>query len=172
MEWFKFAPVDTLFFRGAEPMDIGENHTTSHVFPPPTHTLSGALRTTVLIQKGVSFEDYGKGRAPAEIYESIGQAGQAAPFTLIGPLFMIENDIYVPAPYSWFIEKDSDKKIEHGKVRFVRGRSLSSRLLKTEAPELIWAKGDYNEMVSLGGMWIKKEDLHSTEASIPRQAAR
>ena len=54
MDWYKFNPVDTLFFRGAEPMIMGENHTVSHVFPPPAHTLSGALRTAVLIQNGIS----------------------------------------------------------------------------------------------------------------------
>jgi len=166
MDWYKFTPVDTLFFRGAQPMNIGENHTASHVFPPPAHTLSGALRTAVLIQNGISFESYGKGEAPAEIIAAIGYAGQPAPFSLIGPLFMLGGDIHVPAPYSWFMEKDSDKKKENGKVKIVKGRSLKSRLLKSEASELIWARGDKNEMVSLGGGWIKKQDLHSAETMI------
>lgn len=166
MDWYKFTPVDTLFFRGAEPMNLGENHTVSHVFPPPAHTLSGALRTAVLIQKGVSFEAYGNGKAPAEIIAAIGEAGQSAPFSLIGPLFMVGNDVYVPAPYSWFMEKDRDKNKENGKVKIVKGRSLKSRLLKSEASEFIWARGDKNEMDSLGGMWIKKQDLHSAETMI------
>lgn len=162
MNWYKFTPVDTLFFRGAEPMNLGENHTVSHVFPPPAHTLSGALRTVVLIQKGVSFGAYGNGKAPAEIYEIIGQAGKPAPFNLIGPLFMLENDVYVPAPYSWFMEKDSVS----GKTEVVKGKSLKSHLLKSEAVEFIWAKGKKGELVSLGGMWIKKENLHSADTAI------
>ncbi|MBC8391017.1 MAG: hypothetical protein H8E17_00405, partial [Deltaproteobacteria bacterium] len=149
-----------------EPMTLGENHTVSHVFPPPAHTLSGALRTAVLIQNGVSFEAYGKGDVPSEIISTIGEAGQLAPFSLIGPLFISGNDLYVPAPYSWFMEKDSDKRKENGKVKIVKGRFLKSRLLKSEISEFIWARGDQSEMVSLGGMWIKKEDLHSTETFI------
>ena len=166
MDWYKFTPVDTLFFRGAEPMNLGENHTVSHVFPPPAHTLSGALRTAVLIQKGISFEAYGNGKAPAEIIAVIGEAGQSAPFSLIGPLFMPGDDVYVPAPYSWFMEKDRAQKKENGKVKIVKGRYLKSRLLKSETSELIWARDDKNEMVSLGGRWIKKQDLHSAETII------
>jgi len=166
MDWYKFTPVDTLFFRGAEPMILGENHTVSHIFPPPAHTLSGALRTAVLIQNGVSFETYGNGKAPAEICESIGQAGEPAPFNLIGPLFIFRDDIYVPAPYSWFMEKDSDKNNENGKVKIVKGSPMKSRLLKSEAHQLVWAKGEKGDMVSLGGRWIKKQDLHSDETMI------
>ena len=166
MDWYKFTPVDTLFFRGAEPMNLGENHTVSHVFPPPAHTLSGALRTAVLIQNGVSFEAYGKGEAPAEIISTIGEAGQLAPFSLIGPLFISGDDLYVPAPYSWFMEKDSDKRKENGKVTIVKGRFLKSPLLKSETSEFMWARGDQSEMVSLGGMWIKKQDLHSVDTII------
>jgi CRISPR-associated protein Cmr3 len=163
MDWYKFNPVDTLFFRGAEPMNIGEDHTVSHVFPPPAHTLSGALRTAVLIQNGISFEVYGNGEAPTEIISAIGEAGQPAPFSLVGPLFMFGGDVYIPAPYSWFIEKDSFEEVENGKVKIVKGRFLKSSLLKSEASEFIWAKGDKSEMVSLGGMWIKKQDIYSTE---------
>ena len=58
MEWYKFFPVDTLYFKGADPMVMGENHTASYIFPPPAHTISGALRTAVLLQNGVSIKDY------------------------------------------------------------------------------------------------------------------
>ena len=162
MEWYKFAPVDTLFFKGAEPMNLGENHTTSYIFPPPAHTLSGALRTAVLIQKDVSFQAYADGKAPAEIYDAIGKAGRPAPFNLIGPLFEHEDDVYVPAPYSWFMEKDTG----NDNVNIIKGKILQSRLLKTEASEFVWARGREREVISLGGMWIKMEDLDSSAASI------
>jgi CRISPR-associated protein Cmr3 len=157
MNWYKFTPVDTLFFRGAEPMNLGENHTVSHVFPPPAHTLSGALRTAVLTQNDISFEVYGKGKAPTEIVDAIGEAGQSAPFSVIGPLFIMKDEIFVPAPYTWFMEKGSVSENDDGKARIAKGRFLKSRLIKSESPQLIWAKG---EMISLGGMWIKKHDIH------------
>jgi CRISPR-associated protein Cmr3 len=166
MIWYKFTPVDTLFFRGAEPMNLGENHTASHVFPPPAHTLSGALRTAVLVQNAISFESYGHGSASAEIYAAIGQAGGPAPFDIMGPLFMQGKSIYLPAPYSWFKEKDVEKGESAEKVKVVKGRFLKSRLLKSETSEFIWAKGGNTEMVSLGGMWIKKSHLQSDETSI------
>lgn len=162
MHWYKFTPVDTLFFKGASPMNLGENHTASHVFPPPAHTLSGALRTAVLIQNKISFDDYGKGNAPKEIYDAVGKAGMPAPFSLTGPLFMLEDQIYIPGPYSWFIEKDSKKD----KIPIIKGELLKSRLLKSETNEFLWAKGGTGNLVSLGGMWIKKEDLYSKTIKI------
>jgi CRISPR-associated protein Cmr3 len=158
MNWYKLTPVDTLFFKGASPMNLGENHTAAHIFPPPAHTISGALRTTMLIQNNVSFEDYGNGiNTPNEIIETVGKAGHQAPFILTGPLFMQDGVIYVPAPYSWFVQKEKSE----GNVNVIRGKLIKSRLLKCESTELIWATGESGEIVSLGGKWIKKNDLHS-----------
>lgn len=166
MDWYKFEPVDTLFFKGAEPMNLGENHTVSHVFPPPAHTLSGALRTAVLVQNEITFEDYGTGVAPEGIVSVIGFAGQPAPFELIGPLFIQDKDIFVPAPYSWFMEIDRNKNKESGKRKVIKGRPFKSRLLKSETKQLIWAKAEKGKTISLGGMWIKARDLHSSAAMI------
>ncbi|MBA4368356.1 MAG: hypothetical protein C0403_12055 [Desulfobacterium sp.] len=160
--WYQFTPVDTLFFKGASPMALGENHTAFHVFPPPAHTIAGAIRTAALIQNKISFDDFGSGKTPSEIYDAIGQAGTPAPFGLIGPFFMLENTIYIPAPYSWFKPKDSFGD----KVKLIKGKPLKSRLLKSASSEFLWAKDEKGEIVSLGGMWIKKEDLHSNEAAI------
>lgn len=162
MEWYRLSPVDTLFFKGAEPMIMGENHTTSHLFPPPAHTLSGALRTAVLVQNSVSFADYKEGKAPSEICDVIGEAGEEAPFDLVGPLFMYEGRVYVPAPFSWFMEKDAN----NGRVRVIKGRFLSSGLLRSGSGELFWATGQDLELVSVGGMWIAEDALDSDEASI------
>ena len=58
MNWYSFEPADTLFFRGAEPMNIGENHTATANFPPPARTLEGALRTTILKQNKIPIDQY------------------------------------------------------------------------------------------------------------------
>lgn len=162
MNWYKFMPVDTLFFKGASPMNLGENHTAFHIFPPPAHTIAGAVRTAVLKQNQISFDDYGKGRAPAEIYDAIGSAGEKAPFDLIGPLFMLDGLVYIPAPYSWFMQKDSHS----GKVNLIKGKPLYSRLLKSESSEFLWAKDEKGELVSIGGMWIPQNDLYSSDMTI------
>ncbi len=170
MDWYKFTPVDTLFFRGAEPMNIGEHHTASRVFPPPPQTISGALRTSTLLQQGVSFTAYAQGKAPPELYEAIGRAGEAAPFSVIGPLFMKGAEAYVPAPYCWFTEKHGNLS-EGGKVNIARGIPIKSRLLKTESRSLFWAGEAGSEAVSIGGMWIKASDLYAIDDRIEMRSA-
>jgi len=162
--WYTFNPVDTVFFRGAEPMSMGENHTASSIFPPPAHTISGAVRTAVLIQKNISFDDYGAGVAPKDITDVIGNAGEEAPFNIIGPLFMEEEVLYIPAPYCWFMEKNDNEKNEAIKV--YKSRSIETSLIKTEFSEIPWVKGSQSELVSLGGSWIKVSDINSQKNSI------
>lgn len=157
MNWYKFTPVDTLFFKGAQPMNLGENHTASKIFPPPARTLSGALRTAVLIQNEVSFEDYGRGNAQDQIYDAIGKPGKPAPFTLSGPFFMVKEQLYIPAPYSWFMEKDCKTSIVH----VFRGKQIKTHLLKSQSGKFFWARGKSANLLSLGGMWIKKQDFNN-----------
>ncbi len=163
-KWYKFSPVDTLFFRGAEPMAMGENHTVSSIFPPPAHTLSGALRTTVLKNHKISFDDYGNGKVPKEITEAIGEAGSDAPFNIFGPLFMQNENLYVPAPYCWFTDKSALEKNEA--VPVYRGKLITPSLVKTEHPNLLWAKGIDSELISIGGNWIQFSDIGSGFSSL------
>ena len=162
MDWYRFFPVDTLYFKGAQPMNLGENHTASHIFPPPAHTLLGALRTAVLGQQAISIQDYAAGNAPPEIYDAIGKPGGPAPFSIIGPLFMMGKKLFVPAPYSWFMEKENVDT----KVAVIKGRTLKSRLLKVPAIRPIWARGESGEIVSMGGSWIRSEDLEGEDSRI------
>ncbi len=60
-KFYEFKPVDTLYFRGAEPMNMGQDHTSSSIFPPPAHTISGAIRTAYLKQHDIDFKDYAHG---------------------------------------------------------------------------------------------------------------
>lgn len=164
MEWYKFSPVDTLFFKGADPMVMGENHTASHIFPPPAHTISGALRTAVLIQNGVSIKEYSSNetKAPAKIYNAIGAPSEPAPFNIIGPLFLVEEDLYVPAPYSWFVEKEAAS----GQIEVIKGQVIESPLLKCSHSHFFWAKGKVREVTSAGGMWIRAQDLNSQDSLV------
>lgn len=165
MKWYKFTPADTLFFKGSEPMNMGENHTVSNVFPPPEQTITGALRTAALVQNHIPFNDYGNGKAPDEIIEAIGEAGKPSPFQLTGPLFLFEKEVYIPAPYTWFIEKDA-KAETPSKKKIVKGKAITSRLIKSSVPSLLWAKGQKNEMQSIGGNWIKAKDLNNPQTTI------
>ena len=108
IDWFSFTPQDTLYFRGAEPANMGESHAASMIFPPPGHTIAGALRTAVLVQNDIAFTDYNEGVLPPDkksITEMIGDSGADCPFQVIGPLFSLEERVWVPCPFIWFSEK-------------------------------------------------------------------
>ncbi|MEA1995378.1 MAG: type III-B CRISPR module-associated Cmr3 family protein [Campylobacterota bacterium] len=160
--------MDTLFFRGAEPMNIGEDHSASSIFPPSTQTISGALRTTVLIQNEISFKDYDKNSFNDEkIVETIGKYNEDAPFTIIGPLFLKNKKLCIPAPYNWYMEKankkiieESSKKDEIKKFKIIKSAELKTDLIKAKTGNIYWAKPEKDELISLGGYWIFLEDLY------------
>lgn len=175
LNWYSFKPMDTLFFRGAEPMNIGEDHSASSIFPPPIQTISGALRTTVLIQNEISFKDYDKDSFNDEkIVEAIGKYNEDAPFTIIGPLFLKNKKLCVPAPYDWYIEieKENKKFIDESaendeikKFKIIKSSKLKTDSIKTKTGNIYWAKPEENEpeeneLVSLGGYWVFLEDLY------------
>jgi CRISPR-associated protein Cmr3 len=158
MNWYSFEPADTLFFRGAEPMNIGENHTATANFPPPARTLEGALRTAILKQNRIPIDHYYDNSIDGELLNIIGPADKQAGFSVIGPLFERNETIYVPAPYSWYFDKDDGKK---EKVKIYKNRLIKTSLIKTSLKNLIWAKGEQGELETLGGKWISLSDLYS-----------
>lgn len=166
MNWYSFKPVDTLFFRGAEPMNIGENHTATANFPPPARTLEGSLRTAILKQNKIPIDQYYDNNIDGELLDIIGPADNQAGFSVIGPLFELDETIYVPAPYSLFFDKDDGEK---EKVEIYKSRLIKTRLVKTSLKNLFWAKGEKRELKTLGGKWISLSDLHSQNNIVSRK---
>ena len=169
-DWYSLRPIDTLFFRGAEPMNRGEQHVTSSHFPPQTSTLEGAVRTTYLIQKGISFKDYNMGIVDTSIIDEIGASDRAPNFYIIGPLVSKNEFLFIPAPYSWYTDDPEIKKIEDRdnqsvKLKIRKGEVLDDAqgLIFSEYP-LLWVKKPESEMKSLGGYWIKLNDLYKNKS--------
>lgn len=160
MEWYAFNPAGTLLFKGAEPMEMGSDHHSSNIFPPPAQTLVGALRTAVLEQNKISYDDYYNKNVLSEILSAIGEAENQEPFIVSGPLFRMNQHLFIPAPFPWFYDK-AEKKSR--KVRVFRARPTKSRLIKSSEKNLFWATADSGEMISMGGRWIHIEDLFSTD---------
>jgi CRISPR-associated protein Cmr3 len=162
MNFYELTPLDTLFFRGAEPLEPGQL-VTSAFFPPPVSVISGAIRTTVLKENGISFNDYNKGEnVPDQILRLIGNSSeQNLPFIITAILLKRKNSVYSPAPYSWFIDKAAGKnysglKVIHVKIidpNVIKRLSIhpSSRTLPVAISE--------NEVISIGGKWIRSELL-------------
>jgi CRISPR-associated protein Cmr3 len=67
-------PDDTLFFRGGEPMELGESHFQTSIFPPSPETFIGAIRSLIIARgTGGDFEGYKSGKCQNEPwYQEIG----------------------------------------------------------------------------------------------------
>lgn len=147
--WYSFEPSDTVFFRGSEPMEKGQDHTANSIFPPPIHTIAGAIRTYFYnIDKKNNEKKYSH---IVKIGEEYGE------FNLVGPFFKIGKKIYLPAPYSWFIDK-SAVSTENAKYPIIKSYPIQSNLIKTSSGNIYWAKGE-NELESIGGKWINYDNL-------------
>jgi CRISPR-associated protein Cmr3 len=155
--FYKFKPVDTLFFKGAEPMSMGDDHTSSLIFPPAPSTISGAIRTAYLKQHEVNIKDYINGMAEQKVYDSIGKPENKAPFSIIGPFFKKNDDYFIPAPYSWYEEKKEEKEKKDERVAVIKGKKINSPLIILNK-DIYWAKGSGN-LFSIGGGWIKINDF-------------
>ena len=166
MNWYSFKPADTLFFRGAEPMNIGENHTATANFPPPARTLEGALRTAILKQNKIPVDQYYDNNIDGGLLNIIGPADKQAGFSVIGPLFELNKTIYVPAPYSWYFDKNDGEK---EKVKTYKCRLIKTSLVKTSLKNIFWAKGEKGELETMGRKWISLSDLYSQNNIVSRK---
>ncbi|MBF0106820.1 MAG: hypothetical protein HQM16_16025 [Deltaproteobacteria bacterium] len=159
-DWYIFEPVDTLFFKGAEPMVMGANHGASSVFPPSAQTISGAVRTEYLLQHGIDFRDYGEGAVDKQVISDIGRAGEPAPFEIIGPIFNYHKTVFIPVPYSWYAEKE---RLGEGTIKVHKAKDFGeTNLFYSDCcADCLWAKGETTELQSLGGRWMS-ESLRRT----------
>ncbi len=169
-------PLDTLFFRGAEPMEAGENHFTSYLFPPMPTTLMGALRTAILVQNGISFREFVRIKSPdkqSNIGSLLGTPDLAG-FDFGGPMFVFEKrgeriPIF-PAPSHWFTDKENLISTKQGKEVAISVAKPLSRTAKefglcasiTQETNSFWnwacPAGD-EELKSLEGHWVTADSL-------------
>jgi CRISPR type III-B/RAMP module-associated protein Cmr3 len=110
MTTYHVTPNDTLFFRGGEPMGMGESHFQTSVFPPSPETFIGAVRTSVIVHKGDGdFEGYKNGTYnDTSWFKEIGLKELPNTFQFTGPFVIKDKDILLPAPGNLFT--DADKK--------------------------------------------------------------
>ncbi|HHO48846.1 MAG TPA: hypothetical protein ENN06_10430 [Desulfobacteraceae bacterium] len=105
-QWLRITPLDTMFFKGSEPMTAGVDHEVRTVFPPLPVTLVGAIRTAVLGQRNIDPYQY-TGDGTDDIVRRYPLLGtpDAPGFRLAGPLFAVTvakgNEVFFPAPAHW-----------------------------------------------------------------------
>lgn len=111
--WYELNPVDTLFFRGNEPMEAGLPAGTP-LFPPPVSVLSGAFRTAILREKRIHFADYKAGTVDPAVLAAIGPCGGKAAFDVLAVAMKKGSDTYVSAPASIFVDVEHRPKDGRG----------------------------------------------------------
>ncbi len=168
--WLEITPLDTLFFRGSEPMQAGQLAAVS-LFPPPNSVVCGALRTAVLMQNSVNFNDYKHNRCTDHIHAHIGKCGEDPPFIISAFLMKKAENFYAPAPASWFVdtEKELSDSSDYIGLRIKPGKPLNPESLgldiKASATPLSLVPVDY-EAISLTGCWIKYDILQREPGEI------
>jgi CRISPR-associated protein Cmr3 len=161
MIWYKLLPADTLFFRGSESLEMGSDHFAQSLFPPPVSVVYGAIRTCVLSKREIPFKVYSEHKAPEEIYRIIGRPEQSIEeltFTIYGPFFLHQNEVFVPSPLLWYgsqiIENSGIKK----KVKFSLYKLLPGEYSIKASKPILWPLNSDNEkdyqITSLSGTWI------------------
>lgn len=170
--WYELTPLDTLFFRGNEPLEAGIG-VSQPLFPPPVSVILGAFRTACLVQKGISFTDYKENRVAEEVIATIGRCGEDPPFSVTAILIRKGEELYAPAPAHWFVdpEKKPKKGADYSGLK-VLTPSVPSQTLKklsvvsssNELPMVV-AK---NEASSLAGCWVRFELLGREEITLSK----
>lgn len=162
-QWFRFTPSDSLFFRSGEPMELGENHSTGHLLLPPPSVILGALRTTWLRINGIPIDEFRKNPS-ATTQKAVGLWGQPSPFFATGPLLLkgeeiTANNLFLPAPYSWFTTRPEKGASPQNALPLIRAKpDLPPWVRLPHGASTLWAR--HGEQVeSLGGSWISLDQL-------------
>lgn len=168
-QWLRLDPLDTLFFRGSEPMLAGESHEVASRFPPLPGTLTGALVTTILSQRGL-LKDWLAGRLSqiqqnfpllGEPPEKAGKTYQAK-FQVAGPLLVApvkpgREECFFPAPAHWFAAK---KPTANGETLTVQVAGplppeAQGLHLTGTVPNPVWIRNpEASDLESLAGRWV------------------
>ncbi|MBW2146274.1 MAG: hypothetical protein JRG73_16765 [Deltaproteobacteria bacterium] len=187
-QWIVMDPLDTLFFKGSEPMIAGEGHEVRSTFPPMPSTLSGALCTAILQQRGLKPQDFthrdGPDQKITEKFPLLGrptEQGYEPGYKLIGPLFLLNLDEaghewLFPAPAHWF-GKMSDRPKDGYEVHVVSAvpfpdmaRSLG---LCGTVDEPIWIiDPPKRDMESMSGYWTNQAGLKALNTGSARLRLR
>jgi len=160
-QWLRIGPLDTLFFKGSEPMIAGVSHEVRTVFPPMPATLVGAVRSAILGQRNIDPYQYTDGNNEDIIRQFPHLGAPDAPgFRLAGPLFEVTSgnrrEVLLPAPAHW--HGSPEEAESHGSMQ-VSAAEPATDLLKdvglcgntTDPLWLLDPRG--NNIKSLAGWW-------------------
>ncbi len=173
-QWLAMDPLDTLFFRGSEPMIAGEGHEVRTIFPPMPETCLGALCTAILRQRGIHPPDYAGAQGPKpalrERFPLMGEPG-APGFRILGPLFSWQSAAsdsiwFYPAPAHWFAELDNLSQDETCPVAVTAADEVPETFtgvgLVGSVPSPAWVLSPPSDsLTSLAGYWVSHRALEN-----------
>ncbi len=157
-QWLEIKPLDTLFFRGGEPMEAGETHEAGGpVFPPVPETIIGALRTAILAQKGIEPERV-KNLAEDEDLDQkhlpLWGSPQRPGFGIAGPIFRVNGVDLFPAPANWFYRR------VNGTLEISEAQPLKKAPLKAKRSNILWIERPHEDMKPLASrFWLTRSAL-------------
>ena len=174
-QWILIDPLDTLFFKGSEPMIAGESHEVRSIFPPMPSTFVGAFRTAILQQRRINPKDFTSPEGPdpeiSKKYPLLGTP-ENSEFEVIGPIFRLllrerEEDYFIPAPAHWF--GDLPGIWEDGQDIYVAiGEMIPEKFISLGLcggiPYPVWVlEPERREVKSLAGYWVNLSALTTSE---------
>ncbi len=158
--FYEITPLDTLFFRGATPMEAGQYNTVS-LFPPPVSVLKGAFWTELCRQHG---KDYAAGLTNGDI-----------PLRITG--FYIKKVAggdavcyYVPAPATWYYDSFEKAAVGadcEGKKLCVAGckkEDFGALGMQSYTGDIVFVKPE-KEAKPLGGAWVSASFLSEKQGA-------
>ena len=130
MPAYSAIPNDTLFFRGGEPMGMGESHFQTSIFPPSPETFIGAIRALVIARSSNGdFEGYKTLRYKDSLwYKEIGFKTLPETFNFIGPFLMKDNNKLLFSPPSNLFATPDKKRFAIAAPRYFDNIKHSSSL--------------------------------------------
>ncbi len=144
-----------------------------------------SLQNACSVQNNISIKEYyqnsnnsdEKNSKILNTIKSIGRANEKPEFTVCGPLFYNEEDIYIPCPYVWFAESKKIKKIkktgnspddQDTNIKVIKGKIISDDLLRNKitakVKNIVFATNTDTEVSSLGGFYIKLKDFKNIDS--------
>lgn len=179
-QWIQLDPLDTLFFKGSEPMIAGESHEVNSVFPPMPSTLLGALCTAILQQRGLKPEDFTRQEGPdpkiTEKFPFLGRPGDEEyepDYQITGPIFLLnpgqaKQTWVLPVPAHCFAKvpdyPEDGEKLQVVQASLFPDIAQPLGLSGTVADPLWIIDPPERDMESLSGYWINQAGLKDMSA--------
>ncbi|RMI19214.1 MAG: hypothetical protein D6681_03130, partial [Calditrichaeota bacterium] len=146
-KFYRFEPLDRVFFRGPRPFNAGESLWAEPEFPPSPRVMQGAIRSAIGESLDVDWLRFRAGDGTVhrlgkdniDLVEQMGDAHGLGRLRLAGPFIERENEVLYPAPLDLYqsegklgLLRPADEPVDTdiGSVRLPRGEGRGLKVLE------------------------------------------